>query len=136
MVVIKGRITAKPHEGIRPIHRNRNGKNTSTSIPNVNQSAGQDGLLGMEFDPNYNNTHHIFRSVRLEQLAHNDVLGYSMNIAAKITSLTSANNVSIGYNVYKSLDSKNSKNFMSYKYLITDGNILTMGPIGLTKFIH
>lgn len=44
----------------------------------------------MEFDPNYNNTHHVFRSVRLEQLAPIDVLGYSMNIAAKITSLTSA----------------------------------------------
>jgi hypothetical protein len=59
MVVIKCRIIAKPQEGTKPIYRNRNGKNTSTSIPNVNQSAGQDGLLGMEFDPNYNNTHHI-----------------------------------------------------------------------------
>jgi adenylate cyclase len=33
-----------------------------------------------------------------------DILGYSMNIAAKITSLTGANKVSIGENVYKSLD--------------------------------
>ena len=32
-----------------------------------------------------------------------DILGYSMNIAAKITSLTGANKVSIGENVYKSL---------------------------------
>jgi glucose/arabinose dehydrogenase len=33
---------------------------SSTPVTNVNQSAGQDGLLGMEFDPNYNNTHHIY----------------------------------------------------------------------------
>jgi hypothetical protein len=34
------------------------------------------------------------------------MLGYSMNIAAKITSITAANKVSIGDNVYKSLDRK------------------------------
>jgi PQQ-dependent dehydrogenase (s-GDH family) len=33
---------------------------SSIPVPNVNQSASQDGLLGMEFDPNYNNTHHIY----------------------------------------------------------------------------
>jgi adenylate cyclase len=41
-----------------------------------------------------------------EQLSPIDILGYSMNIAAKITSLTGANKVSIGDNVYKSLDRK------------------------------
>jgi class 3 adenylate cyclase len=39
-----------------------------------------------------------------EQLSPIDILGYSMNTAAKITSLTGANKVSIGENVYKSLD--------------------------------
>ena len=29
-------------------------------IPNVNQSAGQDGVLRMAFDPDFNNTHHIY----------------------------------------------------------------------------
>jgi adenylate cyclase len=41
-----------------------------------------------------------------------------MNIASKITSLTSANNVSIGYNVYKSLDSKTKQEF--HELLIPD----------------
>jgi hypothetical protein len=59
-----------------------------------------------------------------------------MNIAAKITSLTGANKISIGENVYRSLDHKVQREFMSYPYLITDGNILTMGLINLTKFIH
>jgi adenylate cyclase len=40
-----------------------------------------------------------------------DILGYSMNIAAKITSLTGANKVSIGENVYKSLDPNTQSQF-------------------------
>jgi len=38
-----------------------------------------------------------------------DILGYSMNIASKITSLTGANKISIGENVYKSLDHKTQR---------------------------
>ncbi|HEU4447269.1 MAG TPA: DUF892 family protein [Nitrososphaeraceae archaeon] len=40
-----------------------------------------------------------------------DILGYSMNIASKITSLTGANKVSIGENVYKSLDFNTQSQF-------------------------
>ncbi len=40
-----------------------------------------------------------------------DILGYSMNIASKITSLTGANKISIGENVYKSLDHKTQQEF-------------------------
>src|ERR687892_563627 len=40
-----------------------------------------------------------------------DMLGYSMNIASKITSLTGANKISIGENVYKSLDHKTQEEF-------------------------
>jgi adenylate cyclase len=40
-----------------------------------------------------------------------DLLGYSMNIAAKITSLTGANKISIGENVYNSLDHKTQREF-------------------------
>jgi adenylate cyclase len=40
-----------------------------------------------------------------------DILGYSMNIASKITSLTGANKISIGENVYKSLDHKAQREF-------------------------
>jgi class 3 adenylate cyclase/ferritin-like metal-binding protein YciE len=68
-----------------------------------------------------------------EQLSPIDILGYSMNIAAKITSLTGANKVSIGDNVYKSLDRKVQREFHE---MMIDGNILTMGLISLTKFIR
>jgi adenylate cyclase len=40
-----------------------------------------------------------------------DILGYTMNVASKITSLTDANKVSIGDNVYKSLDHKIQSEF-------------------------
>jgi adenylate cyclase len=46
-----------------------------------------------------------------EQQSPIDILGYSMNIAAKITSLTGANKISIGHNVYKSLDRKTQREF-------------------------
>jgi adenylate cyclase len=48
-----------------------------------------------------------------------DILGYSMNIASKITSLTGANKVSIGENVYKLLDRKVQKEF--HELSISDG---------------
>lgn len=32
----------------------------SISIPDGHQSGAQDGLMGMAFDPDYNNTHHIY----------------------------------------------------------------------------
>jgi adenylate cyclase len=46
-----------------------------------------------------------------EQSSPIDILGYSMNIAAKITSLTGANKISIGENVYRSLDHKVQREF-------------------------
>ena len=48
-----------------------------------------------------------------------DILGYSMNIASKITSLTGANKVSIGENVYESLDRKLQREF--HELSISDG---------------
>jgi adenylate cyclase len=54
-----------------------------------------------------------------EHLSPIDVLGYSMNIASKITSLTGANKVSIGENVYKSLDRKVQREF--HELSISDG---------------
>jgi adenylate cyclase len=54
-----------------------------------------------------------------EQLSPIDILGYSMNIASKITALTGANKVSIGENVYKSLDRKVQREFRELS--ISDG---------------
>ena len=46
-----------------------------------------------------------------DQESPTDILGYGMNIASKITSLTGANKISIGENVYKSLDHETQREF-------------------------
>jgi len=46
-----------------------------------------------------------------EQLSPIDILGYSMNLAAKITSMTGPDKISIGDNVYKSLNCKIQHDF-------------------------
>ena len=54
-----------------------------------------------------------------EQLSPIDILGYSMNVASKITSLTGANKVSIGEKVYNSLDRKLQREF--HELSVSDG---------------
>jgi PQQ-dependent dehydrogenase (s-GDH family) len=53
-------ITERVGKNITRIDPTNGTELSSIPVPNVNQSAGQDGLLGMVFDPNYNNTHHIY----------------------------------------------------------------------------
>lgn len=56
-----------------------------------------------------------------------DILGYCMNIVSKITSLTSANGISLGENTYNLLDDKTQLDFqilsmqsVNWKYLNLD----------------
>lgn len=66
---------------------------SSFYIPNVNQSAGQDGLLGMAFDPNFNNTHHIYVAYTYGE----DSGGEGPDLNTKITRFTvdlTTNNIS------------------------------------------
>ena len=53
-------ITERVGKNITRIDPTNGTKLSSIPVPGVNQSAGQDGLLGMAFDPNFNNTHHIY----------------------------------------------------------------------------
>ena len=53
-------ITERIGKNITRIDPMNGTKLSSTPVPNVHQSGGQDGLLGMTFDPNFNNTHHIY----------------------------------------------------------------------------
>src|SRR5829696_2248805 len=60
-------ITERVGKDIIRIDPNNGTKISSMPIPNVNQSAGQDGVLGMAFDPNFNNTHHIYVAYTYEK---------------------------------------------------------------------
>jgi PQQ-dependent dehydrogenase (s-GDH family) len=53
-------ITERVAKNITRVDPNNGSKLNSMPVPNVHQSAGQDGLMGMAFDPNFNNTHHIY----------------------------------------------------------------------------
>jgi PQQ-dependent dehydrogenase (s-GDH family) len=47
---------------------------TSMPIANVNQSGGQDGVLGMAFDPDFDNTHNIYVAYTYEESGDEPVL--------------------------------------------------------------
>ena len=53
-------ITERIGKNITRIDPINGTKLSSTPVPNVHQSAAQDGLMGMAFDPNFNDTHHIY----------------------------------------------------------------------------
>ena len=53
-------ITEREGKDITRIDPVTGTKLSSTPVPNVYQSAGQDGLLGMTFDPNFNDTYFIY----------------------------------------------------------------------------
>jgi PQQ-dependent dehydrogenase (s-GDH family) len=55
----------------------------SMPVPGVHQSEGQDGLLGMAFDPFYENNHHIYVAYTYDADPGND-----LNRLAKITRFT------------------------------------------------
>ncbi|MGI9011082.1 MAG: adenylate/guanylate cyclase domain-containing protein [Nitrososphaeraceae archaeon] len=62
-----------------------------------------------------------------EQSSPIDILGYSMSVASKITSLTTANSISIGENVYHLLDQVQQSEFQelsininNWKYINRD----------------
>jgi len=66
-------------------------------IPNVNQSGGQDGVLGMAFDPNFNNTHHIYVAYTYEEDSGSGAEGEVPELNTKITRFTvdlTTNNIS------------------------------------------
>ena len=53
-------ITERIGKDIVRVDPNNGTKLSAMPIPNVNQSKGQDGVLGMAFDPDFNNTHYVY----------------------------------------------------------------------------
>ncbi|HJY09977.1 MAG TPA: hypothetical protein VJ250_03445, partial [Nitrososphaeraceae archaeon] len=51
-------ITERFAKNITRVDPNNGSKFNSMPVPNVHQSEGQDGLMGMAFDPDFNNTNH------------------------------------------------------------------------------
>ncbi|MEW6604426.1 MAG: glucose/sorbosone family PQQ-dependent dehydrogenase [Thermoproteota archaeon] len=53
-------ITERVGKNIMRVDPNTGDRLSVMRVPNVHQSGGQDGLLGMAFDPDFNNTNHIY----------------------------------------------------------------------------
>ncbi len=90
-------ITERVGKDIVRIDPNNGTKLSSMPIPNVNQSAGQDGVLGMAFDPNFNSTHYIYVAYTYEGNSGSQDEGAAPELKTKITRFTydpSTNNIS------------------------------------------
>lgn len=53
-------ITERFAKNVTRVDPNSGSKLNSMPVPNIHQSEGQDGLMGMAFDPDFNNTHYIY----------------------------------------------------------------------------
>ena len=76
-------ITEREGKDIVRIDPNNRTKLSIIPVPNVHQSAGQDGLMGMAFDPNFNNTHYIYLAYTYDADS-----GEELDLSTKITRFT------------------------------------------------
>jgi PQQ-dependent dehydrogenase (s-GDH family) len=53
-------ITERFGKNVTRVDPNNGSELSSMPVPNVHQSEGQDGLMGMAFDPDFNNTNYIY----------------------------------------------------------------------------
>jgi PQQ-dependent dehydrogenase (s-GDH family) len=76
-------ITERAGKNITLVDPANGSKMASMPVPGVHQSQGQDGLLGMAFDPNFNITHHIYVAYTYDAIP-----GEELERLAKITRFT------------------------------------------------
>jgi PQQ-dependent dehydrogenase (s-GDH family) len=76
-------ITEREGKDIVRIDPNNGTKLSNIPVPNVHQSAGQDGLMGMVFDPNFNNTNYIYVAYTYDANS-----GEELDLRTKITRFT------------------------------------------------
>jgi PQQ-dependent dehydrogenase (s-GDH family) len=83
-------ITERVGKDIVRIDPNNGTKLSTMPIPDANQSKGQDGVLGMAFDPDFNNTNHIYVAYTYEEESgsSNGTEGGVPELETKITRFT------------------------------------------------
>lgn len=87
----------------------------STNSYTLNEDKSANGYINNKevvrpiFDNN--NSNNIIKTKRTIRKPHLDVLGYTTNIAAKMTGFTTPNQIMVGQSVYESLDSINKSKF-------------------------
>ncbi|HYG00104.1 MAG TPA: glucose/sorbosone family PQQ-dependent dehydrogenase [Candidatus Saccharimonadales bacterium] len=81
-------VTERVGKDIVRIDPNNGSKLSTMSIPNANQSKGQDGVLGMAFDPKFNSTNHIYVVYTYEEKSGNSGAEGVPELKTKITRFT------------------------------------------------
>jgi hypothetical protein len=87
----------------------------STNSYTLNEDKSANGYINNKevvrpiFDNN--NSNNSIKTKRTIRKPHLDVLGYTTNIAAKMTGFTTPNQIMVGQSVYESLDSINKSKF-------------------------
>lgn len=97
-------------------------------IPNVNQSGGQDGVLGMAFDPNFESTNHIYVAYTYE-----DDSGGVPDQKTKITRFIfdpSTNNISEPKDLIRGLSGSSDHNSGRMTFGLDDKLYYTIGDQG------
>ncbi len=122
-------ITERVGKDIVRIDPTNGTKLSSMPIPNVNQSAGQDGVLGMAFDPDFNNTHHIYVAYTYEEDSGSggDEGSGVPELNTKITRFTydpAANNISEPLDLISGLSGSSDHN----------SGRMTFGPDGMLYY--
>ena len=116
-------ITERVGKDIVRIDPSNGTKLSTMPIPNVNQSKGQDGVLGMAFDPDFTNTHYIYVAYTYEQ----DSEGEVPELKTKITRFTydpAANNISEPLDLISGLSGSSDHN----------SGRMTFGPDGMLYY--
>jgi len=81
-------ITERVGKDILRIDPTNGTKLSTMPIPDANQSKGQDGVLGMAFDPDFDNTNHIFVAYTYEEDSGNGTEAGVPELKTKITRFT------------------------------------------------
>lgn len=68
-------ITERVGKNITRIDPSNGSELSTLEVPNVHQSGGQDGLMGMVLDPDFNNTRYIYVAYTYPEIAGQEVVG-------------------------------------------------------------
>ncbi|HEX2106296.1 MAG TPA: glucose/sorbosone family PQQ-dependent dehydrogenase, partial [Nitrososphaera sp.] len=68
-------ITERVGKNITRVDPSNGSELSTVEVPNVHQSGGQDGLMGMAFDPNFNNTRYMYVAYTYAEIAGQEIVG-------------------------------------------------------------
>ena len=143
-------ITERVGKNITLVDPSNGSKLKSIPVPNVHQSGGQDGLLGMAFDPNFNSTHHIYvaytydadtsdqldRNTKITRFTYNvaaDTIGEPMDLISGLKGSIDHNSARMAFGqdgkIYYTIGDQGKNQLTLYCMNIEAQNLPTAGEV-------